>query len=38
LPFDDVLEMVLTSEIRDAMTMIAVLHVARLRDNRLKSL
>jgi ADP-ribose pyrophosphatase len=32
LPFDEVLEMVLTSEIRDAMTMIAVLYAARLRD------
>lgn len=35
LPFDDVLEMVMTSEIRDAMTMIAVLHVARSRHNHL---
>ena len=32
LPFDEVLNMVLTSEIRDAMTMLAVLHAARLRD------
>jgi ADP-ribose pyrophosphatase len=31
LPFDDVLAMVLSSEIRDAMTIIAVLHAARLR-------
>jgi hypothetical protein len=30
-PFGDVLTMVLTSDIRDAMTMIAVLHAARLR-------
>jgi ADP-ribose pyrophosphatase len=35
LSFDDVLEMVLTSEIRDAMTMIAVLRAARLRDKGL---
>ena len=32
LPFADVLEMVLTSEIRDSMTVIAVLHAARLRE------
>lgn len=32
LPFDEVLEMVLTSEIRDAMTMTAVLHAARWRE------
>lgn len=32
LPFDDVLELVARSEIRDAMTVIAVLHAARLRD------
>jgi ADP-ribose pyrophosphatase len=32
LPFDDVLRMVIESEIRDAMTVIAVLHVARLRQ------
>ncbi|HWQ14642.1 MAG TPA: NUDIX hydrolase [Roseiflexaceae bacterium] len=31
LPFAEVLEMVLRSEIRDAMTVIAVLHAARLR-------
>jgi ADP-ribose pyrophosphatase len=31
--FDAVLQMVLTSEIRDAMTMLAVLHAARLRDH-----
>jgi ADP-ribose pyrophosphatase len=31
LPFEDVLEMVNRSEIRDAMTVIAVLHAARLR-------
>jgi ADP-ribose pyrophosphatase len=31
LPFDEVLELVLASEIRDAMTVIAVLHAARLR-------
>jgi len=30
-PFADVHEMVLTSEIRDSMTVIAVLHAARLR-------
>lgn len=30
-PFDDVLRMVETSEIRDAMTVIAVLHAARRR-------
>jgi len=30
LPFDQVLEMVLASEIRDSMTVIAVLHTARL--------
>jgi len=33
LPFDDVLQMTLTSEIRDSMTVIAVLHAARLRGN-----
>lgn len=32
LPFDQVLQMTLTSEIRDGMTVIAVLHAARLRD------
>jgi ADP-ribose pyrophosphatase len=32
LPFDEVLALVLRSEIRDAMTVIAVLHAARLRD------
>jgi len=31
-PFDDVLEMVNRSEIRDGMTVIAVLHAARLRS------
>ena len=31
LPFDEVLEMVNASEIRDSMTVIAVLHAARLR-------
>ena len=31
LPFDEVLRLVLSSEIRDAMTVIAVLHAARLR-------
>jgi len=31
LPFADVLELVLRSEIRDGMTVIAVLHAARLR-------
>lgn len=31
LPFDDVLQMVETSEIRDSMTVIAILHAARLR-------
>ena len=31
LPFDDVLNMVNASEIRDSMTIIAVLHAARLR-------
>lgn len=31
LPFDVVLQMVETSEIRDSMTVIAVLHAARLR-------
>ena len=30
-PFEQVVEMVNSSEIRDAMTMIAVLHAARLR-------
>jgi len=30
-PFDEVLEMVVGSEIRDGMTVIAVLHAARLR-------
>jgi ADP-ribose pyrophosphatase len=33
-PFDQVLEMVSTSEIRDAMTVIAVLHAARLRTQQ----
>jgi ADP-ribose pyrophosphatase len=31
LPFDHVLQMVIDSEIRDSMTVIAVLHAARLR-------
>jgi ADP-ribose pyrophosphatase len=31
LPFSDVLDMVITSEIRDAMTVIAVMHAAMLR-------
>jgi ADP-ribose pyrophosphatase len=31
MPFDDVLDLVLSSEIRDAMTVIAVLHAARIR-------
>ncbi len=31
LSFDDVLEMTIASEIRDSMTVIAVLHAARLR-------
>jgi hypothetical protein len=31
LPFDEVLRMVEASEIRDSMTVIAVLHAARLR-------
>jgi ADP-ribose pyrophosphatase len=32
LPFDEVLHLVETSEIRDSMTVIAVLHAARLRN------
>jgi ADP-ribose pyrophosphatase len=32
LPFDQVLQMVEMSEIRDSMTVIAVLHAARLRS------
>ena len=32
LPFDEVLRLVEASEIRDSMTVIAVLHAARLRD------
>ena len=32
LPFDQVLQMVIESEIRDSMTVIAVLHAARLRS------
>ena len=32
LPFEQVLQMVLDNEIRDSMTVIAVLHAARLRD------
>ena len=31
-PFDEVYQMVIDSEIRDSMTMIAVLHAARLRN------
>jgi 8-oxo-dGTP pyrophosphatase MutT (NUDIX family) len=31
LPFDEVLQLVIDSEIRDSMTVIAVLHAARLR-------
>lgn len=31
LPFDDVLQMALTSEIRDSMSVIAIMHAARLR-------
>ena len=33
MPFGTVLDMVLKSEIRDAMTVIAVLYVARLRQD-----
>jgi ADP-ribose pyrophosphatase len=33
LSFDEVFQMVVASEIRDSMTVIAVLHAARLRDN-----
>lgn len=33
LPFGEVLDLVLRSEIRDSMTVIAVLHAARLRGN-----
>lgn len=32
LPFDQVLQLVIDSEIRDGMTVIAVVHAARLRD------
>lgn len=32
-PFDEVLRMVLASEIRDVMTIVAVLLVERLRQN-----
>jgi ADP-ribose pyrophosphatase len=32
LPFDQVLQLVIDSEIRDSMTVIAVLHAARLRQ------
>ena len=32
LPFEQVLQMVIDSEVRDSMTVIAVLHAARLRD------
>ena len=31
-PFDQTLEMVIDSEIRDSMTVITVLHAARLRE------
>jgi ADP-ribose pyrophosphatase len=31
-PFEQVLQMVLDSEIRDSMTVVTVLHAARLRD------
>lgn len=34
-PFDEVLEMVVASEIRDGMTVIAVLHAARLRAEKM---
>jgi ADP-ribose diphosphatase len=34
LPFDQVLQMVIDSEIRDSMTVIAVLHAARLRSTK----
>jgi ADP-ribose pyrophosphatase len=30
-PFDQVLQMVIDSEIRDSMSVIAILHAARLR-------
>jgi ADP-ribose pyrophosphatase len=33
-PFDQVLQLVIDSEIRDSMSVIAVLHAARLRTNR----
>jgi len=32
LPFDEVLKLVTRSEIRDSMTVIAVLYAARLRE------
>lgn len=35
-PFEHVVEMVYRSEIRDAMTVIAILHAARLRAQQLK--
>lgn len=35
-PFDQVLEMVYSSEIRDSMTVVAVLHAARLRAQQQK--
>ena len=35
-PFEQVLEMVYSSEIRDAMTVIAILHAARLRAQQQK--
>jgi hypothetical protein len=31
MPFEEVLQLVIDSEIRDGMTVIAVLHAARLR-------
>ncbi len=34
LPFDTVLQMVIDSEIRDSMTVIAVLHAARIRSQQ----
>jgi ADP-ribose pyrophosphatase len=37
LPFADVLDLVLRSEIRDGMTVIAVLHAARLRGWKMRN-
>ncbi len=37
LPFADVLDMVMSSEIRDSMTVIAVLHAAQLRHQASRS-